>query len=113
MNEFNELLPPFRYFGERWGSPQFDGPTEQVDTPVGLPCIWCREEFEEGDQGWLYLNGPAVHKECGLRSVAGGVNHLQGTCSCQGGGDDPDPEGMSKREAAQAVWDFLNPAGSQ
>lgn len=55
------------------------------------------------------------HLECLFRAVVGGVNHLEGRCSCYGGdrpGEcrDPDPPGLSPREAARtalAWWDNI------
>jgi len=48
------------------------------------------------------LDGRPLHWECGLRIVVGSVGHLQRRCSCYGGSDE-DPEGMTKRQAAQAA----------
>lgn len=99
---------PYRlhYFGEPWDSPMLDAPTEQIPLPIE-PCIQCYEAFEDGDQGYLYPNGAPVHRECALRAILGGINHLKGTCSCQGGPDAPDPPGVSRRKAAQLAWDWV------
>ena len=43
-----------------------------------------------------------VHWECAARMVVGSVGHQMGRCSCNGG-DAGDPEGMTKRQAAQAA----------
>lgn len=43
------------------------------------------------------------HYECHMRQIVGGLNHLQGRCSCCGGTEPPDPPGMTKREAALAA----------
>lgn len=81
-------------------------------------CLWCREpllahERRSPDDG---VSTPAgrryMHWECGLRSVAGGLNHLNGRCSCCGGDLPPDPPGISKREAARMAaqaWLARNP----
>ena len=42
-----------------------------------------------------------VHYECHMRLVFGGANHQDGTCSCCGGSQPPDPPGLTKREAAR------------
>lgn len=65
-------------------------------------CPWCEEPVLPGDQlaPWGADN-QATHWECGLRSVVGGLNHLNGLCSCCGGTADPDPVGVSRREAAR------------
>lgn len=56
-----------------------------------------------GDRGLIVRR---VHNECALRMVLGGLNHLKGRCSCCGGTDPPDPEGMTRREAAVAAVVF-------
>jgi hypothetical protein len=43
------------------------------------------------------------HALCQLRQLVGGLNHLRGTCTCCGGTDDPDPPGLSRRNAAIAA----------
>jgi hypothetical protein len=95
-------MPEMCYFGERWDAPILDDAVE-VEVPVGVPCMFCEEPFEEGDSGWVYASGQPTHTECGLRSVLGGVNHQLGLCSCCGGTLPPDPPGLSRREAAQAA----------
>lgn len=103
-------------FGEKWDAPVCDDARE-VSTPVGTPCQECREPIELGDRGLLEivvrLEGTTVepiHRECHLRSVLGSIGHLQGTCSCYGG-DSEDPPGMSRRESALAVWDWVERNG--
>ena len=65
-------------------------------------CPWCSEPITPNDERAPGLT-PLTHWECGLRSVAGGLNHLRGLCSCCGGTEEPDPPEMSRREAAQAA----------
>jgi hypothetical protein len=101
--------PTIRYFGERWPSPMFED-AEECEPPEG-DCIQCGEPFEADDSGWLYCNGPAVHLECGMRSVIGGVNHQLGLCICCGGHLDPDPPGLTPREAARAAWKVFRAKG--
>lgn len=90
-----------RYFGERWPSRMLEGAVE-CELPPGV-CQFCGERFEEGDSGWVYCNGPATHTECGVRQALGGVYHQLGLCFCCGGGMDPDPPGLSLRDAARAA----------
>jgi hypothetical protein len=52
------------------------------------------------------------HWECGLRSACGGVNHMLKQCSCCGGSYPPDPESLTRRQAAKAaaaVFGVLHP----
>lgn len=42
------------------------------------------------------------HVECGLRMIFGSVGHQLHKCGCYGG-DEDDPEGMTRREAAAAA----------
>lgn len=69
-------------------------------------CILCDEPITPADERAMMFVEP-VHFECGVRAVAGGVNHQRGTCTCCGGTDDPDPPGMTRRQAAQAATDYL------
>lgn len=78
----------------------------QVPVPVGELCLFCDEPIEAGDRGEMmaYINAARpVHVECGFRQVMGGPAHVKGTCSCQGGSDEPDL-GMTHREASLWVW---------
>jgi hypothetical protein len=92
-----------KYFGPSWYAPVCE---EQVATPVDDVCMFCDEVIAEGDQG-LFIGGHSdagyqdrpVHIECHVREIVGSVGHLSKRCSCYGGNED-DPEGMSKREAA-------------
>lgn len=113
-----DTWPPVLYFGENWRVPMLDR-AEQVPTPVGEKCLYCLEEIKEGDRGCMRVHvdidrqthvSPA-HRECELRAVVGGVNHLKGTCKCGGGPDNPDPSGVSRREAAQLTWDWVQEHG--
>src|SRR4051812_23225572 len=88
------------YFGYEWSKHSI-GEDERVETPVGELCVYCVEPIEEGDAGLVMANGPVEHRECGFRSVAGSLAHLQKRCSCYiPGASDLDPPGMTKREAA-------------
>lgn len=90
------------WFGPTWGASVCD-PAEQVPVPVGRRCFWCAERFIPGERGIL-TNVP-MHLECSMRSFIGGANHIAGTCSCCGGDQDPDPPGLSKREAARLAYE--------
>src|ERR1700749_4038936 len=106
-----------RWSGKSWGAPTRD-PAEHVETPVGAECTWCNEPIEADDQG---VEQPYVrsitngcqevgwiryHLECHLRQVFGSVGHQKGMCICFKPRGTPglydDPEGMTRREAAQA-----------
>lgn len=74
--------------------------------PTSKQCIHCGEPILPGEALAPYTENTA-HWECGLRSVVGGVNHQKGLCTCCLGGTlDPDPEGMTRREAARAATDL-------
>lgn len=67
-------------------------------------CGWCHEEIKPGEALAPYTKN-SVHWECGVRSVVGGVNHLNRTCTCCGGTQDPDPPGVTRREAARLAME--------
>ena len=83
------------YFGPRWDAPMLDPEYNpiQLSTPVGAPCMRCREPIADGDRGLVYLftrslpggeSEPmieAIHAECDL---LGAVGHRLGVCSCTG-----------------------------
>jgi hypothetical protein len=87
------------WFGENWGAPICDE-DDHIETPIGV-CLHCGEIFMQGDRGVTDMQGQAMHLECQIRGIVGGVNHIRGTCLCCGGTDDPDPPNVSKREAAR------------
>lgn len=79
-----------QFFGERWDAPRADN-ASPVPTPVGEPCLHCREPIEDGDRGLLMpyvtdivdgkpIGGTEpVHMECDLRTL-GNVYHYGGQC---------------------------------
>jgi hypothetical protein len=78
-----------------------------------VTCIWCDEPVTVVDRLTAVGNsaGQVMHYECSLRSVIGSVGHQQRRCSCYGG-DQEDPPGLTRREAAKAAakcW-FASPA---
>jgi hypothetical protein len=78
-----------------------------------LCCLWCDEPVKVGDELARFPIGTpdgvrVEHYECSLRRVVGGINHQRGQCTCCGGKLPPDPEGMSRREAARlAAHEYL------
>lgn len=84
--------------------------------PEPLSCYWCGEAIDPSEPHdripfldaqmqphWAYR-----HRECMIRSVVGGVNHLMGRCCCCGGDLPPDPPDLTRREAARqavALWE--------
>lgn len=93
-----------------FGDPKFRKEHErQIPTPVGIPCLWCKEPIQEGDTGTLSRRDP-LHYECGLRSAVGSVGHQKRQCSCFGGNQE-DPEGMTKRQAAIAAATYWHMHG--
>lgn len=72
----------------------------QIAAPLHMACDHCGERFTDGDIGTIDGGGTALHYECGMRLVVGSVGHQNKTCFCFGGQDE-DPPGMTKREAAR------------
>lgn len=69
-------------------------------------CVHCHEPLQAGDD--LVAMGEALlHRECAVRMVVGGVNHQNGTCSCCGGDQQPDPPNLTTREAARAALAYF------
>ena len=99
-----------KWFGHPGGAP-YESDCPHVGTPVGEPCAWCDEVFDEMDDGLLLpvlgdaaRTEAAYHYECHLRQLVGGLNHQRGTCTCCGGPNPPDPPELNRRQAAkQAV----------
>lgn len=103
------------WFGEPWGAGgpavACSDPTDRVETPVGAECLWCGEPIEADSSGVIMpyvdagtnVHRTAMHVECYLRQGLGGLNHIEGRCLCCGGNEDPDPPGLTMREAAVAA----------
>lgn len=88
-------------FGKPWDAPAAEDAT-LAETPVGQPCMDCREAIVEGDRGLMMpivgVAGSSVqpmHLECLLRQI---TPHPDG-CTCHEGGD----SGMTLREEGLAV----------
>lgn len=105
----------FGWFGDPWPSGicyDDDGrliAEMRKPFPAGA-CFYCEEPFRAGDSGkampFLSAAGPViihVHKECGLRQVAGSLAHIEHRCTCYGGENDRTP-GMTLRAEALEVW---------
>jgi hypothetical protein len=72
-------------------------------------CHRCGEPVLRFEQDEHHLQ--PMHIECGARGILGGLNHMLGHCTCCGGTSDPDPPGLTKRQAAIAAfqyWRLLN-----
>ena len=96
------------FFGEPWPSGICETST-QVETPVGEECALCGEVIEDGHQGSFIgtEHGLApVHKECSLRSVLGGIGHLDRHNYWCVKMHDPDA-GQTFRTSALRVWDWV------
>jgi hypothetical protein len=67
------------------------------DEPLTAPCEWrsC------SGAGGPTLRG--LHRVCAARLAVGGLNHLQGRCTCCGGTEPPDPPDLTRHEAAIAA----------
>lgn len=99
------------YFGEPWDAGVCET-GKHVPTPVGEPCMLCRQVVEVGDRGlftWYVRAKPAppkqcpVHRECIMRETMGGIgHHLDHDLWCDNVGD-PDA-GVGYRESALRVW---------
>jgi hypothetical protein len=89
-----------KWFGASWGA-AVCREADRIDVPVGERCTYCVEDILAGDRG-LLLSGQPLHLECYVRSVAGSVGHQRHRCSCYGGNEE-DPPGVTRREAALAA----------
>ena len=70
-----------------------------------MNCTWCEEPVLVNEQHPSFMQ--PTHLECGFRSIAGSVAHLQKRCSCYiQGAEETDPPGVSKREAARMALEF-------
>lgn len=108
------------FFGEPWPSGTCDDGT-QVATPVGEHCELCDEPIQIFDQGsfigtmhgeegqWVISQAP-VHKECSLRSVLGGIGHLENHLAWCVEKHDPDA-GLGYRASAIMVWGWVSDHG--
>jgi hypothetical protein len=75
-------------------------------------CERCGEPIDEGQQSedLVSFSGGRFghyHRDCAMRMVIGGLNHLRGRCMCCGGDQPPDPPELSKREAARQACELF------
>jgi hypothetical protein len=81
-------------------------------TPT-TPCAWCGEGFTDEDEGYTLphcgdtISQLPYHIECHLRQLFGSVAHIEHRCSCYGGGEETDPPGLTRRQAALAATDLF------
>lgn len=86
-------------FGGRWDAPVADDAELFPETPTYAACLYCGEQFVDGDQGVIMpYGGGSVdpqflvgvgdgyaligeHRECQLAQIVG---HLVKVCSCTG-----------------------------
>jgi hypothetical protein len=77
-----------------------------------MNCLFCEEPLLHGEKVIPINDGrDQVHQECMMRQVVGSVGHQNGTCHCHGGNQE-DPPGLTKREAAReafALWKSRQP----
>jgi hypothetical protein len=95
--------PTIKWFGTTWGAP-LCSQCPEIPVPVGLQCVHCDDAFTHEDSGVQYANGPLAHLNCFLRGTYGSVAHIEKRCGCYvEGSTEGDPEGMTKRQAADAA----------
>lgn len=70
-------------------------------------CLWCDELVVPGDL--VHSRIPGFHYACALRSVLGSIGHIQGKCVCyvKDGTTEDDPPGLTRRQAARLVADYV------
>lgn len=73
-------------------------------------CLHCEEPLDGEDviESLPHFDGEnwtirGHHRDCAMRAVIGGLNHLLGHCTCCGGDQPPDPPGLTRREAASVA----------
>jgi hypothetical protein len=80
--------------------------------PVNTICAHCEEPIRQDDSGFSLIsvdehghgNRVYEHRACFLRTVLGSVAHIEERCSCfVPGATCTDPEGMTRRQAAEAA----------
>lgn len=70
-------------------------------------CYWCEEPIMRRDLRHALM--PEYHYACALRAVLGSIGHLRGQCSCyvKDATAEDDPPGLSRRQAARLVADYV------
>lgn len=85
------------YFGERWDAPMLNPPDDDspppvhCPTPVGEPCLFCKELIAMGDRGLIvgasmitvpiHHGAAPIHIEC---EMLGTIGHIYAVCPCTG-----------------------------
>ena len=105
-----------KWFGKSSGAP-YERDTPNCAVPQGQQCVHCFELIRPEDHGFLMpyvealeVKDIALHYECHMRRIVGGLNHVLGGCICCGGKEPPDPPELSRRDAARAALDAWNEA---
>lgn len=94
-----------KIFGKYWENCQN---LEKVPVPIGQICLFCEEPIQRYHSGEMINDGTtAVHRECLVRQVVGSIGHQQKKCSCYGGNEE-DPSGLSKRQAAILACQYFD-----
>lgn len=74
-------------------------------------CQWCEEWATLIDVFVVTMICDGVrkpfHRECFIRQTCGSLGHVRKVCPCYGGNEE-DPPGMTRREAAKAVAEFID-----
>lgn len=104
-----------KYFGNPERFHPWKGVLKQIETPVGKTCDWCRKKIKEDDSGFVN-NNPNLryvfHEACFARTHLGSIARQKKRLAevkeelkfpVQ---PDRDPEGMTRREAAEAALTF-------
>lgn len=87
--------------------------------PEATTCLLCGEVIAPGDrilpQAHIQADGArirVVHRECQLRAVLGGIDHLEGRCQHRGHCNElREAAGRTYREDALAVWAWVEQHG--
>ena len=79
-----------------------------MNARVPSPCLWCKEPILPGDLRHSLMDG--YHYACAVRAALGPIAHLQKRCSCfvKDGSAEHEPPGISMRQAARLVADYVN-----
>lgn len=82
-----------KFFGEPWDAPIIDDAIH-VSTPAGGCCMFCREQIEDGDRGFILIDGSFTHAECEMLGILG---HSYSVCRCTG-------FDTTSRASARELW---------
>lgn len=113
------------HFGPPWQVPAGETAV-QVEAPIGQPCLFCKHDIVEGEQGLMTSFADLdehgeprgsvrpAHRWCWLRIVLGPVGHLDGSgCpQCRGDAQPGAPE-HGLWEEAQHLREYIERRGGQ